>query len=329
MILTLNDIKKITFGAVSVYENNGFVIFERFTEKQKDCYKKYRTLSLHNKVNATASVKIAFKSNTDYLKFDYILDYASSREYAYFDVLVNGNIVYSTGTDKIDVSEKILEVNFEKGEKSIEIYFPWSMRAKIKNFEISDNASIIPKKHSKIMLAYGDSITQGYDSIHPSYAYINQLAKALDSELFNKAIGGDTFFPELLEAKDGFFPDIVTVAYGTNDWLKCSYGEFVFNTKTFFEMLYENYKNTKIYVITPIWKLSEEDGTKPMVNISFAEHRLFIKNTALQYENITVIDGDYLVPHDTALFADKILHPNDDGFSFYSKNLIEKIKKLF
>ncbi len=328
MFLTLNQIKSITFGAVSVYENGGFIIFERFTEKQKECYKKYRTLSLRNKVNTTASVKISFKSDTEFLKFDYILDYASSREYAFFDVLVNGEMVYSTGTDKIDTTEKVLKVNFERGEKDIEIYFPWSMRAKIKNFEISDNASIIPEKNSKTMIAYGDSITQGYDSVHPSIAYINKIAKFFDANLYNKAIGGDTFFPELIEAKDGFIPDIVTVAYGTNDWLACDKGEFVFNTKTFFELLYDNYKSSKIYVITPIWKKAEEDGTKSTVDMSFAELRLFIKNTAKEYENITVIDGEDLVPHDVKCFADEVvLHPNDKGFKFYAENLIKAINE--
>ena len=57
-----------------------------------------------------------------------------------------------------------------------------------------------------------------------------------------------------------------------------------------------------------------------------AEHREFIKKVALQYDNVIVIDGYDLVPHDTELFSDKRLHPNDDGFKYYAENLIKAIK---
>ncbi|MBO5926790.1 MAG: SGNH/GDSL hydrolase family protein [Clostridia bacterium] len=323
MKLSFKDLKKITFGAVSVYEDNGYLVCERFTEKQKECYKKYRTISLRNKVNATAGIRFSFKSNTEFIKFNYVLDYASSRQFAYFDVLVNGKIVSHEGTEKICEEEKALEVFLEKGEKEIEIYFPWSMRGKIKNFEISNNASLFPLKRRKTMISYGDSITQGYDAIYPANSYVSKLAKALDCDVYNKAIGGDTFFPELLEAKEGFIPDIVTVAYGVNDSVKCSWGEFVFNCKTFFELLYENYKSSKIYVITPIWVL-REDGRDP-TKLSLSEVREFIKQTAHSYENVTIIDGFELVPCKEEFFTDG-LHPNDEGFKFYIENLIKNLK---
>lgn len=326
MVLALNDIKKITFGAVNVVEENGVFVFNRFTEKQKECYKKYRTISLYGKTNATAGVRLSFKSNTSYLKFNYYLTYGSSRDFAYFDIYVNKELSYHFGKDKLDDNICSFECKMPTGENYIEIYFPWSTHADICNFEIEDGASLIPVSKSKTLIAYGDSITQGYDAFYPSRAYICQLAKLFDADLYNKAIGGDTFFPELLEAKDVFIPDIVAVSYGTNDWKKSTREEFEFNAKTFFELLYENYKNSKIYVITPIWRLEEEDGTKPTINWTLLEHRDFIKKIALQYENVTVIDGYDLVPHDTELFSDKRLHPNDEGFKYYAENLIKSIK---
>jgi hypothetical protein len=39
------------------------------------------------------------------------------------------------------------------------------------------------------------------------------------------------------------------------------------------------------------------------------------------------IDGLTLVPPVPALFADKVLHPNDLGFSIYSENLIKALQK--
>ena len=70
----------------------------------------------------------------------------------------------------------------------------------------------------KRILCFGDSISQGYDALYPSNQYTPQLAKLLDAEEYNKAIGGEIFRPELALARDDFEPEYITVAYGTNDW---------------------------------------------------------------------------------------------------------------
>lgn len=49
--------------------------------------------------------------------------------------------------------------------------------------------------------SYGDSITQGYDALFPSYSYINRFSMYLDAFIYNKAIGGDIFRPALIERK--------------------------------------------------------------------------------------------------------------------------------
>jgi hypothetical protein len=120
-------------------------------------------------------------------------------------------------------------------------------------------------------------------------------------------------------------PDIVTVAYGTNDWSTNSYEEFCFNLNAFFERLYENFEYSKIIVITPIWR--DVTRNKPFIGITLDELRAQIKKVALSYNNVTVIDGDNLVPPIPSLFSDEYLHPNDDGFDYYSKNLINEVIK--
>ena len=72
------------------------------------------------------------------------------------------------------------------------------------------------------LLAFGDSITQGVDVVHPSLAYAPTLARLMDADSRNKGIGGEVFFPALLEEKEDLDPDFVTVAYGSNDWSKCT-----------------------------------------------------------------------------------------------------------
>ncbi len=326
MQLSFNDIKKITFGAVCITENDGLIEFNRFTEKQKQAYLTHRTIALHGKVNCTSSIRFSFITDATVFKMEYQLINASSRNFAYFDVMVDGELIGHFGSDNFTQEESVYETLLKNGKKHVEVYFPFSANVKIKSIELLGGSILEPKKRKYTMIAYGDSITQGYDATYSSQAYVNKLACYLDADLFNKAIAGDTFFPELLENKDVIVPDIVTVAYGTNDWTKCSYEEFKFNLNAFFELLYENHRESKIIVITPVWR-DDIETRFPPINISFNELRERIKKVALSYDNITVIDGDNLIPPDLNLFRDKHLHPNDEGFSYYSKNLIEKVNK--
>lgn len=96
----------------------------------------------------------------------------------------------------------------------------------IKNFKLNSGTYIEPYRYKMKILSYGDSITQGYDALFPSYSYINRFSMYLDAFIYNKAIGGDIFRPALIERKN-FKPDIVTIAYGTNDWSKCTKADFM------------------------------------------------------------------------------------------------------
>ena len=131
MLLTLSDIKKITFGAVSVIEENGVFVFNRFTEKQKDCYKKYRTISLYGKTTATAGIRFSFKSNTSYIKFNYYLSYGSSRDFAYFDIYVNGQLTYHIGKEKLDDNVCALECKMPKIRGNLRQLFPFIRKTKL------------------------------------------------------------------------------------------------------------------------------------------------------------------------------------------------------
>ncbi len=323
MKLNLSDIKKITFGATAITEENGVIVFKRFTEKQKECYFTLRGKSLHNKVNSTSGVRLSFITDSKALSLKYFMVYASSRVYAYFDLLVDGKLYHHFGTESITEEEYFENIALPSGEKHVELYLPWSVGARLSSLELDDGAKITPVKRKRVMLSFGDSITQGYDAKYPTNTYISKLSKFLDADVYNKAIGGDTFFPELLQNGDGIVPDIVTVAYGTNDWFKLQEDEFKFNAKTFFELLSEKYSSCKIFVVTPIWRL-EEEGEAPN-GYSLDSVRELIKNTALSY-GATVIDGKGLVSHDVEAFEDKRLHPNDKGFDEYSENLQKSLK---
>ena len=286
---------------------------------------------------ATAGVKFWFKTNSRTLKLKFEMQEGSSRRYYSFDVFVNGKAVgyldnFSNVQLPVDYTGVQLplgraekEFVLGEGDKEVCVYFPWSVSPLLEEFSLEDGATVIPVKPGKKLLAFGDSITQGYDALRPSVSYISCLADKLQAELVNKAIGGEVFFPALAESKEDFTPDYITVAYGTNDWGTCEEAVFQENCKAFFAYLAANYPDAKIFAITPIWRLGYDVERKcgPFEGIAAT-----IKEVTAAYENITVISGFDFVPKDQDYFADLRLHPNDKGFACYGDNLYDEICKI-
>lgn len=334
MRLNLTQIKNITLGAARVEENENGIDFYRFTKTQEELYKN-RSADFYMKSFASSGVKLSFCTDSEIMSLKIAVTKGSSRSYFSVDVFVNGKKLDSLS----NFNEENLPLDYTKigfdlggfskefelgsGEKQVEVYLPWSVKTTLKELVLEDGAFIKPIKPDYKLLAFGDSITHGYDALHPSNKYISQFARFLNAEEYNKAIGGEIFFPELAAAKEDFIPDYITVAYGTNDWSKCSFEEFSENCKGFLQNLSENYPKSKIYVITPIWRKEVLEEAKLA---TFKEVTEFIKNTAELYSNMTVIGGFDFVPKREEYFADLRLHPNEKGFDCYFKNLTDSIK---
>lgn len=216
------------------------------------------------------------------------------------------------------------EVGFPAGNKTVKIYFPWSASSKIKEIHLTDASYIKPVKKKYKIFVCGDSITQGYYCNCPSQSYAERLADALDAEIVNKAIGGEFFDPIFARFENGFTPDYVFVAYGTNDWNKKSNEDFKNNCKGFLEAVSARFKETKIFVLAPIWRADFEE-CRP--SGTFSEAREYILSVAASLPNAVGIDCFDFVPHERKYFSDGYLHPNDDGFRFYGEALVKEVKK--
>ena len=271
MNLTISQIREITIGAVRIEKKENGICFFRFTKQQEELYKN-RSSNFYMKTFATSGIQIRFFTNSKTLFLRTEISSGSSRTYFAFEVFVNGakidtldnfsdtDIPPNYSTLKLPHGEFSKKFNLGEGDKEVCIYLPWSVCAVVKELVLDDGSFVKPSKPSKKMLSFGDSITQGYDALYPSKKYISMLANLLDAEEYNKAIGGEVFFPELAAARDDFEPDYITVAYGTNDWNKCTEEEFMRNCKEFFHNLNNSYPNTKIFVITPIWRKDMDES---------------------------------------------------------------------
>jgi lysophospholipase L1-like esterase len=326
MKLTFEQVQEIARGAVRISEDNGSFHFYRFTEAQTEAYLKTSPKDFYKKSFATAGIRLAFRTDSKRFAFDFKTSYASSREYAYFDVYVNGAFSKHFGCDGNAMMDGSANITLPEGEKTVEIYLPWSRDAVLSNIEIDDGATLSGVTRAKTMISFGDSITHGYDAINPSLSYASQLARLLDAEQVNKGIGGDIFFPMLLDEKDPFDPDYITVAYGTNDWSKCPRETFEANCRAFYTRLSALYPNAKIFAITPIWR---GDWNRKVCGFGSPVTGIHpvISEICKDLPNVTVINPYNFVPQRKEFFADAYLHPNDLGFCLYAQGLYSEIVK--
>lgn len=335
MKLSIQTLHKICLGVVEIEETEAGLVFHRFTKEQRDLYFT-RNRSFYKKALASSGVKLRFRTDSKFLGIKGVASSGSSRKYFSFDLFINGekkesfeNFTHVTEkpstTDEYPCGPFEKEFDLGEGEKEVLFYFPWSARVDVSEISVSDGAFLEAVKPEKKMLVYGDSITQGYDAAYTSNSYISRLARYLDVEEYNKAIGGEVFWPGLADTDEPFNPDLITVAYGTNDWSKsASLEEFQTNCKSFYEILARRYPDVPIYAISPIWR-STYTFEKPCGD--FRNIHNFFVEIAKNIPNMTVIDGWEFVPQNPDLFADRTLHPNDAGFEFYADALYKELKK--
>lgn len=326
MKLTFEQIKSITKGAVRVVKDNGKVKFLRFTEEQEKMYEAFP--DFYKKTFATAGVRLEFVTGSRSMTLKVDVSAASSRTYFNHDIFVNGEHRYSLGSDTQIGSDGHVTVegsySLGDGKKTVCIYFPWSACSELISLELDNGCTVAPVSHSRKMILFGDSITHGYDAAHPAMSYASLLVDALDAEGVNKGIGGEIFRGELAALADGSTPDIITVAYGTNDWSSVKKESFDTSCAEFYETLAKTYPDAKIFALTPIWR-GDCGKTTKVGKFSYVSDKIY--EVAEGLSNVTVIECVDFVPHEASMFSPDVLHPNVLGFSHYAEGVIAAIKK--
>jgi len=326
MRLSFDQIREITVGAARVTRRGEDICFYRFTEGQESAYRLASPEDFYFKTFATAGIRLCFQTDSPYVRLRYRMVKASSRTFGWFDVYESGVFVAHFGGDTACPIEAEETITLAQKDKVVEIYFPWSAAGMIREMEVADGAYVKPVRKMRTMLAYGDSITQGYDAVYPSLSYVSRLSDMLEAACINKGIGGEKFFPELLEDAEVCAPDLITVAYGTNDWSKRDSRTYEENCREFLRKLTQRYPDTKIFVITPIWRADHDKQTPFGAPLSQAVR--LIDRICGEFPGIQVIHAGTFTPHLGEFYSDNYLHPNDLGFGFYAQNLYKAMKTL-
>ena len=322
MILTEEQVEKITFGATAFSYKDGYIQPKRFNAKQIETYGRLRK-DWGERTHCTAGICFDLWTDSDTLAFDALITVGTSRMFFYFDVMTDGVLTHHEGMEKYDgKAEFHFEVRLAKGRHRITVWFPNLSCASVKNVTVDDGAEITPFVHKKRMLSLGDSITHGYDAVFSSQAYPNIVAQERGYEVINQGIGGLNCRAEAVADYEGFTPDIVTVAIGTNDWNVKAREVFERDCTAMYDAIRREFPTQTLYAIIPIWRVDSERISNCG---SFEECSEFIRSVAKAH-NAVIIEGINALPHLPDFFSDRLVHPNDLGFRFYADAVLKVIE---
>ena len=324
MLLNFEQIRSITTGAVSLEQEENGIRFYRFNREQRT-FSQPRVRFMAEKMFSTAGIQFSFRTDSRTLYLRTTVSRGSASNHFSFDLFVNGQYMDSLenfSDSELGTYEKTFSLG--DGEKTVCLYFPWSVAVVVEALSLEDDASLTPMLPAKKLLIYGDSITHGNTVRYTCNHYIPRRARAMDVQVRNKAIAGTTSFPELVRTESSYEPDYVLVAYGSNDWDRHEEAFFVEKYREMLQLIADNYPRAQVFAISPIWRGDQETRQRKMGPLSAIEENILA--IAKDFPNVTVIPGVDLVPHDLQYFADAGLHPNDDGYEFYFRNLWAKIK---
>ena len=314
MVLTNEELKAIYFGAYEFEEtDDGYLQAFQYSKKQIEYFKGALEM-WYERCTASTAKTLEFRTSANKLSFDYKIIWKGSPDS--FEIMVDGlvsGIKYVK--DIMDVGT--IEWELPEGEKNVVIYLPADATVLIKNFAI--DAKIVPAVKGEKVLWLGDSITQGYGPLRSSNTYVSVANRILNYDIINQGIGGYVYDKNSLMKMEGYNPDKIIVALGTNQ-----YGDDDMSVvEEYYETLIGIYgKEIPILCITPLWRGDSVDGLPVLMD--FCEK---VRNIAGRYKNVKIVEGMKMIPHFPEYFLDN-LHPNCLGCEIYGRNLVDEIKRI-
>ncbi len=237
------------------------------------------------------------------------------------DLVVDGRLVATVAPANGEL--RFAFQNDAREELEVRIYLPSIMQVAIGNLRA--NGSLKPVPSRGYLLALGDSITQGFICGKPSHAYPAQVANTMGLDLVNQAVAGHVFDEDALGGFSlwrGEQPELIVVAYGTNDWShKRSSGEIEGAASAYLDRLSWYFPKVPIYVLSPLWRADEHDA-KPCGRPLTWMHQM-IGRICSRHHNMHVVDGYHGIPKDPTLFADDVLHPGPACMGLVADLLLE------
>ena len=326
MKLTFDEIASAAEGIVRTERNNVGLELHRFTREQeaffykthKDFCNDYFFNGYFGKnCRTTAGVKLDFTTDAEEIVVKFgKTELATLRNPLdqLFDVYEGGELkaTYQMGDE--------LSHKTAGGKHRYEIYFPHYAFPVISDMELVGATIFEPCVRPAEIIFFGDSITHGARSNHPSNTYVMRVARALGVCVLNQGNSGFVYDAGSVERVCD--PKIVVCAYGINDIVRKKDKSILRgDAEDFHKRVRECYPLSKIVSILPIytsWEANKID--------CIAEEREILSSVYKDYSDY-IVDGRELIPLDMSLFDDGI-HPTEEGFEHYGKNLTNILKGI-
>ena len=314
-------IKSITVGAVRVWEEPDGVHFSRFTEEEEAGWYTC-TKVLGDRSRSLCGIRLDFK--TDASEVAFMLTSGNS-----VDVWLNG--VYNRSLKFADVREAgetevriplVDQLGTPLAETRVTLWLPCHGGGALGFLDAVGATYIRPLTYRHHILFLGDSITQGWNSARESMSFASRVTRFYDADSLNCSVGGG-YFSTATIGRNGYSPEMIVVAYGTNDFARSESPESLReNCAAYLDKVKTLYPNVPVFVVTPIFRHDHDDRKSG----SFAGVRKAVAAEAAA-RGMHVIDGFSLFPTDEYYFWDKV-HPNESGFAEYALALLPQLQKV-
>lgn len=311
--LSYEQICSVTVGALRTWEEEGRVCFSKLSAAQME--------SLLSAVPAINPSAVA----TTGVRLDF-----------YTDAACVAYVTATTGRYELEVDGLLTQfVCAEAGqpvryplpqdgrEHRVTLYLPsHGEPGGLCGISLSEGASLRRPTYDRKFLFFGDSITQGWHSELDSLSFAYRVSRHFNAESVIQGIGGETYQPYNLAPME-FDPDVIFVAYGTNDAnQRGSLEEVRTNCEAYLDKLAGLFPGVLVHVITPPWR-TDLDSPRPWGRMELVSE---VIAAVARERSLTVLDASVMIPHDPRFFTDSV-HPSDPGFCLYADALIRKLEE--
>lgn len=316
MKLSLEQMRQITVGALTVWEEDGVFRFAKCTPKQVEAWYRIETV-LGDRAKSTTGIRLDFHTDSSFFAF-------TTANKVNYECYVD-NVLTKAFFEKDFADGMSKRIELDGREHRIAFYLPSHSVGRLVSVELEDGASIVPHKFDCKILFVGDSITHGWESTWDSLSYANHVSRFFNAESVNQGVGGGIFHVTTFDEEMAFDPDMVIVAYGTNDWhFYKTLEQGREQCRRYLDLLTEKYGGKMLFGISPIWRA--DNGNDDAQMGSFRECADYVKEEILGH-GMNLIDGETLTPHLPDFYSDEFLHPDTKGFGIYALNLIEQMQR--
>ena len=320
--VTVDELCACARGAAEVVEKPDGLRFARFPSATRAAWQRiadaHERPQLMVRVDCSAGVVLDFLTDSASVSVEATLG-EGARQVAHFDLWVDGAFAGCLGgADPGDSVQGEIPLPPGDGQRRCRLHLPQSRTCCVRAVGLSDGASFALSPALPLLLALGDSITQGMDSAHPSLGFPAVVGRRLGMCPRNGGVGGWVFDVDSLPEPPVKAPALVLVAFGTND-----FGEGMTPEPSgpYLERVRSFYPDAPLVVLEPLWRSAYGGETcRNAAGLTLAEYRAGLRDVVAGFPDVTLVRMESQLPPGDQFLQDG-LHPNTAGHMVLGGNI--------